>query len=149
MNYRYLIFIISITFLSACKTIQPTQISQSDEIKTKIEQFVSAINSRDKTVLKNLIHSQYQGIAPIIEPENIDDFANDLIDNMEKNNFEININIKSVEMGVITAFSTMDWQIKSRESEELFVKVHRMDIWKKDKNNWKLFRTLIYNEKAF
>jgi len=149
MNFRFILLIISIAFFSTCKITQGIKIDTQEEIKTKINQFVSAINSRDKSILKKLIHPQYQGIAPIIKPQNVDRFSNDLIDNMEENDFEVQIKIKHIDMGAITAFSTMDWQIKSKESNALFVNVNRMDIWKKDNNKWKLFRTLIYNEKAF
>lgn len=153
MKPSSLILISSLLFFLACKSTKPLQGNQQLELRKKIDLFIHSFNNQDKKALLDIFHKDYQSFCPINKPDNISSFIESNLKNLVKNNFEIVVQIKEIESGLDQAFVSMNWQLKTRgaaKENDPFANVQRLDIWKLDSSNdWRLFRTVIYNEKAF
>jgi len=154
MYKKYLFSIIVLFSLQACsqKKAKTSRLGTGD-LKSSIEQFVNCHNTRDQTCLINLYHKNYESLSPINKPESLPDFIKETLQNLQKNNFEVAIQLKEIEAGINQAYVSMNWQLKAKgtpKEDDPFANVQRLDIWKKDAaNNWRILRTIIYNEKAF
>lgn len=127
--------------------------ASNDLLKARINEYLHGLNSRDEIALRKMYSIDYESLSPVHKPQEINVFIKDLLTNLTKNNFEVIVQIKEIKASENLAFVTMNWQVKTiGEQNELdpFAKVQRLDIWQKNNSgDWFLFRTVIYNEKAF
>lgn len=124
-----------------------------NNFQVSFEQYVQYHNKRDVEGLLNLYHKDYRSLSPVHRPDDIRQFIQKNLTNLERNNFEIAARVKDLDVGTTQAFVNMDWQLKTKgtpKQTDPFANVQRLDIWKLDaSNNWRIFRTIIYQESAF
>lgn len=153
MKTSLFITLLLIANLFACKSTKPLQANQEIELRKNVESFIAGFNNREKESLIDFFHKDYQSLSPINQPKNLAVFIENTLSNLEKNNFEVAIKIKEIDAGAQIAYVSMDWQLKTKgvaKAIDPYANVQRVDIWKKDTSNkWCIFRTIIYNEKAF
>ena len=148
----FCLFSLALTF--SCNPIKKSiQLHSAESLNNRLKQFIHCHNTRDHDCLLNLYHKDYQSLSPINKPQSISVFIKNNLNNLEKNNFEVVIQIKEIGSGNSQAYVSMDWQLKTKgtpKADDPFANVQRLDIWKKTTDKqWVLFRTIIYNERRF
>lgn len=151
---RFSIFLISLFLLPlSCSTSKKLVVASNSELRATVEKFVACYNNRDEQCLNELYDPAYQSLSPIISPEEINTFIKQSLENFEKNDFEIKVQIKEIETGSQLAHVALRWTIDTKNnstSKNPYVDVDRIDIWrKKGTDQWRLFRTVIYQEQQF
>jgi len=143
-----LTLILSFAACSSKKGLQQQKSNQN--LESSIKQFIHYHNSRDLNGLLNLYHQDYRSLSPVKQPENLQNFIQETLKNLEQNNFEVAVQLKEIEAGISQAFVSMNWQLKTKgtaKETDPFANVQRLDIWKLDSSdNWRIFRTIIYQE---
>ncbi len=149
-----LVILIFISLLGSCNTSSKTiSTDLYSNLGDRIQNFVSCHNNRDLDCLLDLYHEDYASFSPINRPISISTFIKNNLANLDKNNFEVSIQIKEIETGESQAFIAMDWQLRTKgnpKADDPFANVQRLDIWKKDTSEkWRIYRTIIYSERTF
>jgi hypothetical protein len=162
-NFLLLLLISSAQFLGCKSTAESGRrnsanknIAQSistPDLLPAVQQHIDCLNDRNVDCLLSLYAEDYKSFSPILTPSDLAAFVRETVNNLRRNNFAIAARIKDIDQGSHFAYVAMDWQLKVKDetkANDPFANVQRIDLWKLDKQNkWRIFRTVIYNERAF
>lgn len=148
--YSILLFFIAINLLS-CQPYKKRLLKEMAPLNNAAIELVNCLNTKDLACTKNLYHPNFKSLAPPTNAEEAMKIASATIENLEKNNYSVQMNIKELEAGNSLGFVVSDWYIleEANNIESAVVFMRRMDTWKILNNKWKLYRTVFYKEQPY
>ncbi len=136
--------------LTNCKSVDPLQKSKHDRIQLQnlVESHVKFLNTGNAKGLESIYADDYEGISPVTKFESKEQLISQLIENQQKQNITIQIEIIEIYTSNEMAFVVLDWKALTnagKPAEQLLFTKKHLQIWEKGKNNWLLKRSLFYN----
>jgi len=111
MNFRFfLVLIVAFNFLN-CQHYKKRLLKEMAPLNNAAKELVTCLNAKDLACAKNLYHPNFKSLAPPTNAEEAMKIATTTIENLQKNNYTVQMNIIDMEAGKSLGFVVSDWYI--------------------------------------
>ena len=138
--------------LSACSVNKKLAVQTDEKLIESINQLINCLNSKDQDCVLGLYSPQFDSFSPITNINSVEDLVDVTVSSMAKNNYFVVSEITELEMGAQLAYVRLNWKMVEQNADEsynLVIDEKRLDIWRLEGNNWKLYRSLFYKEISY
>lgn len=137
-----LLLVFTIMLCSACGSARFVKINTESTVRSTIESYIKAMNEEDIKTLDLLYANDFISYEPSYKLPKKQLLAS-IQKGFEQQDYRIEAKIIEIISGPTVATAQLRWIIKGADKEVIFAK-NLLQIWKKDKESWKLSRILFF-----
>ncbi len=141
----YLVHLLLGTIMILSAGCNSTRLAQKDgeiTVRSTVETFIKAMNTEDIKTLELLYAEDFKSYAPIYDlPKS--QLLKSIQNGFKNQDHQIKAKIIEIISGPTVATVELDWMIIN-ENNEIIYSQDLLQVWKMEKNNWKLNRILFY-----
>ncbi len=138
--------------LPACSVKKKMTTAPDEALISNINQLIDCLNAKKMDCVQEFYSPQFNSFSPVMDINNVDDLVETTVSSMAKNNYFIAAEITELELGINLAYVRLNWRMVEAETDDTYTLVtdnKRLDIWRFEGSDWKLYRSLFYKELAY
>lgn len=138
----HLLLVLTIIFFAGCGSARLAQIDSKATVRSSVETLIKAMNTEDINTIEVLYADDFKSYAPIYDlPKK--ELIKSIQTGFEKQDHKIQAKITEIISSPSLATVQLEWMIINKNKEVIFAQ-NLLQIWKKNKTDWKLSRILFY-----
>jgi len=138
--------------LPACSVKKKMAIAPDEVLINNINQLIDCLNSNKLDCVQDLYSPQFNSFSPVVDIDSVSDLVETTVSSMAKNNYLVAAEITELELGANLAYVRLNWRMVETDADGTYTLVlddKRLDIWRFEVGDWKLYRSLFYKEFSY